>query len=337
MAQQAEIDEMGPEEKKRARRAQTGIAVVLIILTIIGALLLYQAVNTRGILGIVLGLILIGVPAKLLLGGLKIVQRPDKWVIEYLGHYYTTFDTGVHWICPFLVKVRAIIPGWLRSIELFKEEPFVDFKEGGTAVLVEPTLWLRVTDVEKAIYMVSNWQTAARELTESFLKSLLGSLTVEKTITKVYYRKTSWWELLAEKYPDLVESFDNWGLVGEKITITDFEWGDEVVKERQAVFQAAKRVEVAAFMAKAAESDAGREALMIGGVIGRIKEALIKDLGYTKKKAEELAPKIFSFVKAADTGSLFLTSLGKEDGFGPLIAQVISIMGKTQEKMQKTS
>lgn len=310
------------------------VQITLAFLAMIGNIILASALIAGATGWIFIGVIILGIPAYFFFVGLKVVQKPEIWIIEVLGKYYETIEAGLHWLCPHLTFVRAIIPGWILPIELFIKKPSIDFKGGGTAVLDEPTLWGRVIDVRKAIYEVSNWKTATRELAESQFKSYLGTLTVDEAITKIHDSKSSWWKVLKELYPTLDGDFRKWGFAGDKITVTDFDWGPEVVAQRQRVYEAARKIAIAIDTAEAAKHDAKRDALKIGGVIGQIKKIMVDELGYTKKRAEELAPKLFSVVKLADTGSLFLTSL-EGTGLGPLVSQIKAILKQTEKRVEE--
>ena len=321
---------------ERVRRWMRAIKLILISALILGLILLVFSCATNGIwfwtttVGTI-GLTVLSVSLGFFFAGLTIIQRPYNLIIEVFGQYYTTLEAGLHWICPLFMKVRAAIPGWTRPIPIFEEKPSIDFKDGGTAVLVDPTFWCRITGPEKAIYEVSNWQAAARELIETYFRSYLGSITVEETIVKIYEKRSSWWTLLDERYPIIRETLSPWGIECQSITVTDFDWGDEVVHKLQEVFKERRNIVVSKLKTRAAKYDAKKEALLIGGIVLEIKKILVQKNGYPPDEAGKLAPSVYQFVKAADTRSLFLTS---PQTLESAVATAIAVIDKTREKIK---
>ena len=54
------------------------------------------------VLGIVLFILLIVV-----VSNIKIVKQTDKYIIERMGAYYTTWGVGIHMLIPFFDKVAS--------------------------------------------------------------------------------------------------------------------------------------------------------------------------------------------------------------------------------------
>jgi len=293
------------------------------------------------VLRIAIALAVFGFVVVLLRRSLKSIRQQERWVIERFGKYNRILGPGLHWVTPFIERVRAVVSIWEQPLLLFEEKPWLDFKEGGEAQLVDPDIWVRplgVADndentirssVRKMVYLVVNWRDGTIDNSETCIQRYLNSITVEEAMGTVQDRKP-WWEIVKAAFPDLEKKLAEWGLEVTRITIADFQWSKEVEDTRRKVYEAQREVARMEHAIKSAEKDATRQANVIGGVISQINELLIKH-GYSKQKAQGLAPRIFAFVKAAETRSLFLTRIGGEEGIGPIFAEVAAVMERARE------
>lgn len=285
----------------------------------------------------------IGVILIFYLIGLKKVHEEERMVTEFLGQYWRTKGPGLRWNFPLLVREKGRVPIWRFPIRLFFEEnPWIDFKMGGSAQLIEPSLWVRLIGGEekdeklieqsayKAIYAVEDAEKACREETEVRFRSILNNLTPEEALEIIYQKRVSWWEILIEKFPELKDIFEGFGLRGLSITVTDYRFSEEVLNLRRKVFEAQRKIQVARFNAEAAEFKGTGEGREIGEAIRRIGSFLIT-LGYPKEEARKLAAQIFNFVRATEKQSLFLTHLG-EGTIAPLVAEIGAIIEEIKKR-----
>jgi len=274
-----------------------------------------------------------------LICGIEIVSEEDRLLIERLGRFYKVKGPGPLWICPIIMKVRAAVSIWEQPIELFEEHPSIDFKEGGTAILVDPIVWVRIKgvipsleediirqNVYKMIYAVGDWRGAIRKNFETALRTYLNNRTIENTLKAILSRnKNNWWDELKKQFPKLGDETEALGLKLTRLTISDFGWSKEVIATRQEVFDAMKSVKVAEHRVKAARKEIIWQALKSGGFHAEIKKVLVNDYSYDPKEAEKIATIYVQYFKAADTGSLVdwrSSGEGKNTGLTGLFAQI---------------
>lgn len=315
------------------------VGIMLVFLAIIGMIFLFA--NWQ------IGVILLGIPGIYLLAGLRQIYQEDRAVIEVLGAFYKIKGPGLIEVFPIIMGKRVMVDTREQPIRLFPQKPSLDFKGGGTAILVDPIVWVRVKgakeknkkemndSIQKMTYVITNWWDGVQNNIETTLRSYLNTLTPEEALEEVREKGKPWWEIIKEAYPELEPKFSGWGLEAIRITITDFDWSKEVISARQLVFNAQRQIQKAEHDATAEGFKAKQEAQRIGATISEI-VTIFQARGYGKEKARNLAPAVFNFVKAAETKSLFLTSgLEETGGMTSLIAQAAATIAKISEKEPK--
>jgi len=317
--------------QKGIRLIEKGARVLAIIFTSISILLFFAGTWYFTVLGLVFSFFL---------WGIKIVQTPDRMVVERFGNFHIVKKPGLRWLFPLIDTVRAEVPVWEQPIPLFEAGPSIDFEGGGTAVLKEPIIWVKVLEepslednVYKMVYEIEDWRQAIRENVETALRTHLNNMTVEDTIKAVFDPNKTWWKELAVSFPSLDNEVRALGLKPTRLTITDFSWDDQVTKTRQAIFAEERSFRQAELSVRAAKQEIIQKALESGGIHAEIARILVNDYGYESERAESIAADYVKYFKAAETGTLIdLKTTG-----GDLLSLVAQIVAVAQTVAKKTS
>lgn len=126
-------------------------------------------------LWVILAIVILVMAAK----GIKIVRPWQKGLIERLGKYQRTVDSGLTVIIPFLE----------RMIKVDMREQVVDVPPQGVitkdnvVVEVDAVVYYEVTDPVKVTYNVANFYTAATKLAQTNLRNLIGDLALDESLT----------------------------------------------------------------------------------------------------------------------------------------------------------
>jgi len=321
------------EEKRHRRGFRTAGLIIFILLFLDGLWRISSGYNWSWAL--------IVVCAGIILGGVRIVQQQERFIIEFWGKFYTILNPGIRWIFPFLMKTRAIVSVWEQSIDLFPEKPSIDFSGGGTAELVDPKVWLKIEDPYKAIYNVANWREAVKEKVENLFRNYLSNQRVEEIIDQ--HTLHDWWALVKEEIvkgetpgPDPEEEIlKDWGIRITRITVTDFKWSEEVIRARREVFEAQRKIDQEENLAKAAVYVAQKKAQESGGLHGEIKRLLQDKYGYSSDEATKVASEYVKYFKGAETGRLIDWRTSGEGGIYEMIVKGIMAIEKAKELVGK--
>ena len=110
----------------------------------------------------------------------RIVPQARARNVERLGRYRKTLDPGMNFIIPFIDRVKPLID--LREqVVAFKGQPVIT--EDNLVVLIDTVLFFQVTDPRAADYEIVNYIQAIEQLTATMLRSVIGSMDLEQTLT----------------------------------------------------------------------------------------------------------------------------------------------------------
>jgi regulator of protease activity HflC (stomatin/prohibitin superfamily) len=110
----------------------------------------------------------------------RIVPQARARNVERFGRYHKTMEPGISFIIPFVDRVKAVID--LREqVVTFTGQPVIT--EDNLVVQIDTVLFFQVTDPKAADYEISNYIGAIEQLTATMLRSVIGSMDLEQTLT----------------------------------------------------------------------------------------------------------------------------------------------------------
>ncbi|SDA40164.1 Regulator of protease activity HflC, stomatin/prohibitin superfamily [Butyrivibrio sp. INlla18] len=125
-------------------------------------------------------LVLIFLILILLAFNIKIVPQAHSYVVERLGAYKETWDVGLHFKVPFIDRVA-------RQVDL--KEQYCDFPpqpvitQDNVTMQIDSIVFFRISDPMAYAYGVRNPIGAIENLTATTLRNVIGSLTLDETLT----------------------------------------------------------------------------------------------------------------------------------------------------------
>jgi regulator of protease activity HflC (stomatin/prohibitin superfamily) len=127
------------------------------------------------ILMIIFSVVLIVVVAT----GTKIIRPYQKGIVERLGKYQRTADSGLTIILPFLEKIIKVD---MRE-QVVDVPPQAVITKDNVAVDVDAVVYYEVTDPVKVQYNISNFYIAAIKLAQTNLRNLIGDMALDESLT----------------------------------------------------------------------------------------------------------------------------------------------------------
>jgi regulator of protease activity HflC (stomatin/prohibitin superfamily) len=110
----------------------------------------------------------------------RIIPQARAGVVERLGRYQRTLQPGLAMVMPFVDRVRPLID--LREqVVTFPPQPVIT--EDNVSVQIDTVLYFTITDAKAASYEVANPLQAIEQLTVTTLRNIVGSMTLEETLT----------------------------------------------------------------------------------------------------------------------------------------------------------
>jgi regulator of protease activity HflC (stomatin/prohibitin superfamily) len=111
---------------------------------------------------------------------IRIIPQAKAGVVERLGRYSRTLEPGLAIVTPFIDRVRPLVD--LRE-QVVNFAPQSVITEDNVVVGIETVLYFTITDPKSATYEIANPLQGIEQLTVTTLRNVIGSLTLEATLT----------------------------------------------------------------------------------------------------------------------------------------------------------
>lgn len=149
------------------------------------------------LVGILIAAIVIVIVAAV---SIKIVRPWEKGLIERLGRYQRTVDSGLTTIIPFIEHIKLVD---MRE-QVVDVPPQNVITEDNVAVEVDAVIYHEVTDPVKVSYNVADFFAATTKLAQTNLRNVIGDMSLDESLT-------SREEINAKLRDILDEATDKWG------------------------------------------------------------------------------------------------------------------------------
>lgn len=157
---------------------------------------------------IVIILIVLAVGA-LILTNIRIVPQSKAFVIERLGAYFTTWDTGLHVKIPFIDRIAKTVSLKEQVVD-FKPQPVIT--KDNVTMQIDTVVFFQITDPKLYCYGVESPISAIENLSATTLRNIIGELELDSTLTS---RDT----INAKIRVILDEATDPWGIKVNRVEL----------------------------------------------------------------------------------------------------------------------
>src|ERR1700751_6482317 len=129
---------------------------------------------------LIVGVVFVVLIALFTVKTVRIVPQARARNVERLGRYRKTLEPGMNVIIPFIDRVKDLID--LREqVVSFTGQRVIT--EDNVVVAIDTVLFFQVTDPRAADYEIVNYIQAVEQLTATMLRSVIGSMHLEQTLT----------------------------------------------------------------------------------------------------------------------------------------------------------
>ncbi len=174
-----------------------------------------------------------------LLKGVRIVPQGEEWIVERLGKYNSTLMPGLSVIIPYLDRIAYKLV--TKDIILDVQEQEVITKDNAV-ILTNAIAFIKVTDPIKAVYGVTDFSEAIRNMIMTTLRSIIGEMNLDEALSNRDKIKARLRESIADEAID-------WGLTVKSVEIQDIKPSESMQKAMEA--QASAERERKAMVTKA--------------------------------------------------------------------------------------
>lgn len=174
-----------------------------------------------------------------LIKGVRIVPQGEEWIVERLGKYHGTLVPGLSIIIPYLDRIAYKLV--TKDIILDVQEQEVITRDNAV-ILTNAIAFIKVTDPIKAVYGVTDFSEAIRNMIMTTLRSIIGEMNLDEALSNRDKIKARLRESIADEAID-------WGLTVKSVEIQDIKPSESMQRAMEA--QASAERERKAMVTKA--------------------------------------------------------------------------------------
>jgi len=154
---------------------------------------------------LLLAIFLIVVAAK----NIIIVPQASAFIVERLGAYNGTWDTGIHFKIPLIEKVANKVTLKERVAD-FPPQPVIT--KDNVTMQIDTVIYFQITDAKLFTYGVVHPMAAIENLTATTLRNIIGDLELDQTLTSRDVINTKMRAILDE-------ATDPWGIKVNRVEL----------------------------------------------------------------------------------------------------------------------
>ena len=125
-------------------------------------------------------IILIAIVIGIIVANVRIVPQANAFVIERLGAYHTTWDTGLHVKIPVIDRVAKRV-SLKEAVVDFPPQPVIT--KDNVTMSIDTVVFYRIIDPKLYTYGVERPMMAIENLTATTLRNIIGDLELDATLT----------------------------------------------------------------------------------------------------------------------------------------------------------
>ena len=183
------------------------------------------------------------------LKGFKIIPQSETRVVERLGRYDRTLQSGINYLFPIIDRAREVsrrtemvVNG--QKYAVIKSTSRIDLREqvydfdkqsvitkDNVTTTINALLYFQIVDPVKSVYEIDNLPNAIEKLTQTTLRNVIGELELDETLTS---RDT----INSKLRVVLDEATNKWGVKVNRVELQDITPPESVRRAMEQQMQA---------------------------------------------------------------------------------------------------
>ena len=141
--------------------------------------------------------------------GIKIIPQSKAYVVERLGAYDRTMETGLHYRVPIIDRIANVV-SLKEIVKDFAPQPVIT--KDNVTMQIDTVVYYQITDPKLYTYGVDNPISAIENLTATTLRNIIGELELDETLTSR--------DIINSKMRSILdEATDPWGIKVNRVEV----------------------------------------------------------------------------------------------------------------------
>ena len=156
-----------------------------------------------------IGIIILIILVVIFISGIKIIPQSKAYVVERLGAYHRTMQTGMRYVVPFIERISNKV-SLKEIVKDFAPQPVIT--KDNVTMQIDTVVYFQITDPKLYSYGVENPINAIENLTATTLRNIIGELELDETLTSRDVINTKMRSILDE-------ATDPWGVKVNRVEV----------------------------------------------------------------------------------------------------------------------
>lgn len=165
--------------------------------------------NSGGIVGVVIACVVLLFVLIYLISRIRVVKQTNKYIVERLGGFHSTWGVGIHFLAPFIDRISYIV-SMKEQVKDFDPQPVIT--KDNVTMQIDTVVFFQVTDPKLYAYGVENPIAAIENLSATTLRNIIGELDLDETLTSRDIINTKMRSILDE-------ATDPWGIKVNRVEV----------------------------------------------------------------------------------------------------------------------
>lgn len=253
-------------------------------------------------IGPVLAIVIILVIVVYLGTRIAIVTQANRFVVERLGRYIATWDVGVHFLVPFVDRIKSKVSIKEQVVD-FDPQPVIT--KDNVTMQIDTVVFYQVTDPKLYTYGVDLPLKAIENLTATTLRNIIGDLELDESLTSR--------DVINERMRTILdEATDPWGIKINRVELKNIIPPKDIREAMEKQMRAEREKRQSILISEGNKRSAILEAE------GERESRILKADGEKQSRileAEGQAEAIRAVQEATATGIRFIREAGADEAF----------------------
>ena len=164
-------------------------------------------------IGSIVVLVLLLFVATTIFKGVRIVPQGYNWIVQRLGKYHTKLEPGLNFVIPYVDEVAYKVTTKDIVLDIPSQEVIT---RDNAVLLMNAVAYINITNPQKAVYGIENYNWAIQNLVQTALRSIVGEMDLGDALSSRDHIK-------AKLKAAISDDISDWGITLKTVEIQDIQ------------------------------------------------------------------------------------------------------------------